>query len=151
MAWTWRIFRGYVISQGITSVLVFWLLTRKFSAFIFQPLIITLLYAVFRTIIKVLKSRIKILRTAYVEGLLWVCDLKWDSQILNSSNELFIMTRYKISDSRTKWQFFINTARFNSSLGIINLERVAALLANWKSAVVNRRFIYNTYIIKLVR
>ena len=108
------------------------------------------LYSVFR-MIKVLKSRIKILRTAYFEGLLWVCDLKWDSQILNCSNELFIMIRYNISDSRTKWQFFMNTARFNSSLGIINLERVAALLANWKSAVVNRRFIYNTYIIKLVR
>ena len=108
------------------------------------------LYAVFRTI-KVLKSRTKILRTAYFEGLLWVCDLKWDSQILNCSNELFIMIRYNISDSRTQWQFFTNTARFNSSLGIINLERVAAFLANWKSAVVNRRFIYNTYIIKLVR
>ena len=108
------------------------------------------LYAVFRTI-KVLKSRIKILRTAYFEGLLWVCDLKWGSQILNCSNEWFIMIRYNISDSRTQWQFFMNTALFNSSLGIINLERVAALLANWKSAVVNRRFIYNTYIIKLVR
>ena len=108
------------------------------------------LYAVFRTI-KVLKSRNKILRTAYFEGLLWVCDLKWDSQILNCSNELFIMIRYNISDSRTQWQFFMNTAHFNSSLGIINLERVAALLANWKSTVVNRRFIYNTYIIKLVR
>ena len=45
----------------------------------------------------------------------------------------------------------MNTALFNSSLGIINLERVAALLANRKSTVVNRGFIYNTYIIKLVR